>query len=107
MIDAYETYAAQRHRFEILAFHDATSKTFAELDPKLVDIKAKYWKGRDLPFPVLLDSTGETIKRYGINAFPTTILINPEGLVVGEGDIRDVLKKLPPHSTSPAPLGPS
>jgi hypothetical protein len=96
MIDAYKAYAPYRDKFEMLAFHDATSKTLAELDPKLADPKAKYWRGRDLPFPILMDATGETIKRYGISEFPTTILIDPNGVVVGRRDIGDLLKQLPP-----------
>lgn len=54
------------------------------------------WDGRDLPFPVLLDlpdprlgpdddpiATGSTIGSYGIVGFPTTLLIDQEGKLVG------------------------
>lgn len=82
LIDFYEKEKSDR--FEILAFHDASVKSFAELDEKLVEIKKKQWKGRDLPFPILLDASGETVKQFGIHAYPTTILIDPEGRLVGE-----------------------
>ena len=58
-------------------------KDFAELDPKLEPIVANAWKGRALPFPILLDATGKTLEAYGITAFPTSVLIDPEGRVVG------------------------
>lgn len=82
LIDFHEKEKSDR--FEILAFHDASVKSFAELDEKLAEIKKKHWKGRDLPFPILLDASGDTVKQFGIHAFPTTILIDPEGRLVGE-----------------------
>jgi hypothetical protein len=57
-----------------------------------------YWRGRDLPFPILLDATGKTIKAYGVRAFPTTILIDPEGRLVGEAGEKELEAKLPPLS---------
>lgn len=59
-------------------------KDFAELDAKLAPIVAGMWGGRALPFPILLDSTGETIATWGVRGFPTTVLIDPEGNLVGE-----------------------
>ncbi len=94
MADFYEKEKSDR--FEILAFHDASVKNFAELDEKLAAVKEKHWKGRDLPFPILLDESGETVKQYGIHAFPTTILIDPDGHLVGEAtevDLRKALEK--------------
>ena len=68
-------------RFEIVAFHDASVGSLAELDRKLTEkgIRQKHWGGRDLPFPVLLDATRETLNRLQIHAFPMTILIDPQG----------------------------
>lgn len=95
-IDLYELHRNHRDRFEIIAFHDRNAKSFAELDQKLRDIRAKLWGGKDLPFPILLDSTGETVKTYGIDAFPTTLLIDPDGKLVGHADGTDLEKHLPP-----------
>jgi hypothetical protein len=96
-------YGAHRSdRFEIVAFHDARARDFAELEQKLAEkkIRQTYWSGNDLPFPVLLDATGETIRQFGVQAFPTTILIDPEGRLVGQGDeklLEQALKgELPP-----------
>jgi HEAT repeat protein len=81
----YEEHAADRGRFEILAFHDDQAKTFADLDPKLADLKEKAWAGKELPFPILLDSSGKTIRDFDIHAFPTTILVDTEGNLVKDG----------------------
>jgi thiol-disulfide isomerase/thioredoxin len=35
-----------------------------------------------LPFPVLLDTTGEASERYHVGALPTTFVISPAGLVL-------------------------
>lgn len=78
----YEKHRAQRARFEILAFHDATAGSLKELDRKLERVVKHVWGGKTLPFPVLLDKTGATVREWGIRAFPTTVLIDPQGRVV-------------------------
>jgi hypothetical protein len=95
LIDLYEAHAKDRDKFEIIAFHDGTVKDFKELDEKLKKVKEMQWHGRDLPFPILLDATGQTIKDYGIHYFPTTILIDPEGKLVGEAREDQLEAKLP------------
>jgi uncharacterized protein (TIGR03067 family) len=73
--------------------------TAAKLDEKLVDIRKKLWKDRDLPFPSLLSSgkrvaDGDEMRRgglpltYGIMGYPTTVLIDREGKVVGKFNAR-------------------
>ena len=94
LIDFYEQYGDDE-RFEILAFHDGSVSDFAELDEKVASAKEKYWGGRDLPFPVLLDASGSTIKQFGIRAFPTMILVDPEGRLVGSTyGVKDLKEKL-------------
>ena len=92
-MDLYDKYEAQRDRFEVLAFHDGTVKTFEELDEKMEKTIAVRWKGRSLPFPILLDASGTTVKQLGISAFPTHVLIDPDGNVV-KGDEKLLEKKL-------------
>jgi hypothetical protein len=75
-------------------------KSFAELDEKLPPIKERFWQNRDLPFPVLLDATGETEKLYGIRSHPTGLLIDPEGKLVGEARAADLEAKLPALSAA-------
>ena len=81
-MDFYDDHAADRDKFVILAIHDPQAADFAMLDEKLKPIIRRLWHGRSLPFPILLDTTGETIKKYGVVHWPTAVLIDPEGRVV-------------------------
>lgn len=96
LIAFYEDHTAHRDKFEIFAIHDDGVKSFDELDKKLAGIKKKYWRGKDLPFPILLDGKGKTHKRYGIRGWPTGLLINPAGELVGEASVAALEAKLPP-----------
>jgi len=92
----YDEHKDKRDKFEILAFHDATVKTLAEMDQKLEQkrIIEKRWNGRTLPFPVLLDASGAWIRELEITSFPTIVLIDPEGRVVKDGGERMLADKL-------------
>ena len=100
LIDLYEDHAGERNQFEVLAFHDGTVKDFSEMDAKTARTKQFLWRGRDLPFPVLLDvqkgSHGATVEAFGIQSFPTTILIDPEGKLVGQVSPTTLEQKLTP-----------
>lgn len=93
-MDFYEKYADHRDKFEILAFHSVSAKSFAELDPKLRRIVEKRWGGRQLPFPILLDATGESLRRFSIKALGTHVLIDPEGRVVKADGLRTLEARL-------------
>jgi hypothetical protein len=82
LMELYDKHADKRDRFQILAFHDPRAETLRELDEKLEPIRKLHWKGRDLPFPVLLEPSGKTLERWGIRSFPTFVLIDPQGRVV-------------------------
>jgi peroxiredoxin len=36
-------------------------------------------------FPSLLDQTMEVARKFGVRLVPTTYVVNPEGVIVGEG----------------------
>ncbi len=106
MIKFYDKHADKRDRFELVAFHDATGQNFAELDAKLVEIRKKYWGGKKLPFPVLLDKTGATIKDWDIMSFPTQVLIDPQGRLLGLANLETLeraLNKKKDKVTKPQP----
>jgi AhpC/TSA family len=96
LVDFYELHKDARDKFEIVAFHVGTEKTFEEIDKNLASYRQLYWFGRQLPFPSLADSTGKTAKLYGIASFPTTLLIDPEGKLVGNATEEHLEAKLPP-----------
>lgn len=95
----YEEFEDRRDAFEIIAFHNSGRPTFEALDPDLASCKTKHWKGRDLPFPILLDSTGDTTRELGVRSYPTVLLINPEGKLVrgNESKLRLELMKTDPE----------
>ena len=74
--------SAHRDQFAILTVHHTSAKTLDELQPQLEQVSKTFWKGNPLPFPILLDSTGQTIKDYDVSAYPTEFLIDPEGRLV-------------------------
>ena len=91
----YEEYGDLRDRFEILAFHEKNVKSFEDLDAKMAERKVvERWGGKTLPFPILLDATGETQERYGIEGFPTNVLIDPEGRIVKGGSEKMLEERL-------------
>jgi hypothetical protein len=92
-MEFYKEYADCRGQFEILAVHGKRANTLAELDRRLENIKRDEWGGETLPFPVLLDATGEVLKAWGVQGLPITVLVDPEGRVV-RGGIGDLLVKL-------------
>ena len=80
---------------------DGEVTTAKQLDEKLAGFKADAWAGKDLPFPVILASgkrlgtgenapRGDLAKAYGVQGYPTTILIDREGKVVGRFHARDL-----------------
>jgi thiol-disulfide isomerase/thioredoxin len=96
----HEEHAQSRDRFQIIAFHDPSVKTLDELDGKLASVREKAWGAKDLPFPVLLDGTGRTIKRWGVRGYPTLVLIDPQGKVVrAESGFHETMGEDGPEAT--------
>ena len=69
--------------------------TAAKLEEKTKEIRKGLWGGRELPFPVALTS-GAGVKgverpsdQYGVLYFPTTVVIDREGKVVGKFEAQD------------------
>ena len=83
----YERHRQRRDRFEILAVHHAEGvQTLADLDGKLASVVEEVWEGRPLPFPILVDGTGETFEKYQISAIPRLVLIGPDGRLLENGE---------------------
>jgi thiol-disulfide isomerase/thioredoxin len=85
----------------VIAVHDDSVSSIAEMDQKLELVRKDLWGGRDLPFPIALagggpsrikytnlDAQGSTVADYGIVAFPTTLVIDRDGTVLRELDVR-------------------
>ncbi len=102
LIELHEKFADKG--LAIVGVHmdiDGDVDTAAKLDAKIAGYKKEHWKGKELPFPNALVSgvrigTGDDAKRggpiaqYGVQGYPTCILIDREGKVVGQFHARDI-----------------
>lgn len=77
-----DDHSVDSDKFVVLAVHDPQATDFPMLENKLKPIIHRAWHGKPLPFPVLLDTSGRMVKDYGIESWPTAVLIDPEGRVV-------------------------
>jgi thiol-disulfide isomerase/thioredoxin len=98
----YEEHVADRDRFEVLAICNTEKEkalTIEAYDALAAPIVKDTWNGKELPFPVLIDGEGKTYRVYGIDGWPTVLLIDPAGHLVKDGDatmLDDELKKASP-----------
>jgi thiol-disulfide isomerase/thioredoxin len=91
----YETHARLRDRFEIVAVHSADGgESFAAIQSDYQRLVKRAWNDKPLPFPLVFDSTGNTQKRWGIEAYPTTLLVDPNGVLVGLGNLELLAERL-------------
>jgi thiol-disulfide isomerase/thioredoxin len=91
----YESHATLRDRFEVVAVHSVDGgKSFAEIQSDYENLVKRAWGGKPLPFPLVFDSTGNTQKQWGIEGYPTTLLVDPHGKLVGLATIEDLAKRL-------------
>ena len=102
-----ESNAAARDNLVILAFHDPSIGSLAMLDEHLPGLQDKHWKSRPLPFPILLDETGQTVKDWGIWGYPTSVVIDQKGEVVmvthNQPDVERALDFLLARGSASAP----
>ena len=69
-----------RDKFKILTVHHRGAETIEELAEKMPPL-LKQWDRDYFPYPVVIDTTNETVQSFGVDRFPTTIFINPKGNV--------------------------
>ncbi|WP_197526785.1 TlpA family protein disulfide reductase [Pirellulimonas nuda] len=97
LMEFYEEHSADRDRFEVLAIcntEQEKAQTMAAYDALAAPLVEGAWSGKQLPFPVLLDGEGRTYSKYGVQGWPTMLLINPEGHLVKGGDLAMLAKNL-------------
>jgi hypothetical protein len=91
----------------IIAIHDDSLETMEELGQRLRTAPWEVWSGRAVPFRVALGGGGPTAipgtrlkvrgvmhALYGVNSWPTTVLIDPAGRVVGSEQVPDISARL-------------
>jgi thiol-disulfide isomerase/thioredoxin len=88
MIEFYEKNAKSRDRFEVIGVcidYTGEIDDMSKLDKALSGVETHVWKGKKIPFPIVLDNTFNTWERYGIPGLGTVVLVDPDGRIV-EGD---------------------
>ncbi len=88
MAEFYEKHKSSRDKFELVSVcieFDGKIRSMAQLNAALAPIQKHAWKGKPIPFPILLDSTFKTWERFGLPGLGTVVLIDPDGNLV-EGD---------------------
>jgi thiol-disulfide isomerase/thioredoxin len=101
LMKIYDAYPAKD--VAIIAVHDASLASIKLLRERTASAKKELWKGRELPFRLAIagggltkiegteqSANGQVIADYGINGFPTTLLIDQRGTVITRVDPRDV-----------------
>ena len=81
----------------VIGIHDDSATDVADLDRKLARCREQQWWGRDVPYLVALDGGGKTriagtdidvrgatTAAYGITGFPTGVLIDRDGTLLGD-----------------------
>ncbi|MBI2921997.1 MAG: TlpA family protein disulfide reductase [Planctomycetes bacterium] len=94
LIEFHERLRKTYDNYQILAYHDATAKSFEEMEEKLAKHGDIHWNPRDIPFPLLLDAQeGGTVKTWGVTGEPTVFLFDPEGRLVKHARDYGMLEK--------------
>ena len=81
LITFWEEHDEHRDLFQIIAVHDSSAESLAEVDRRTAEARASAWDGEPLPFPILLDRDDATFEAFGISSMPTAVLIDPEGKI--------------------------
>lgn len=93
----YRSNSDHRDKFEIIAIcidPDRELETTAALEDRLEPFVKHLWDGKPLPFPVIVDSSHQTWKNFGLSELGSTVLIDPNGILV-DGGIETLAKLLP------------
>lgn len=110
MMDFYERNSHLKDRFEIVGVcidFSGDLDSIEKLDAALESIEKKVWKGKKIPFPIVLDNTFKTWERFGIAGLGTVVLVDPDGRLV-EGDestLQALLVKAEQSDPPKSPVG--
>lgn len=87
LIELHKNNPDLKSKLAILAIHENSggNRTLKKIREHLPTFEREYWKG-PLPFPIIVEKPASLTRIYGIRAYPTAVLIDPEGKVVDRAD---------------------
>jgi len=94
LMSFYASHAKDRGRFEIVAVYAPDGKSFDAIKTSYDAVSANVWGGKTLAFPMVFDGTGATQQRWGIDSYPTMLLIDPKGHLTGLATLDDLERAL-------------
>jgi beta-lactamase regulating signal transducer with metallopeptidase domain/thiol-disulfide isomerase/thioredoxin len=102
LMDIQQQFRDQKVRW--IAIHTPDQKSFEEFDRDLGELQESAWNKRALPFTTVIDVptggkkfAGRTSEAYGISEWPTLIVIDQQGKVVGsvtKKNLADTIRRL-------------
>jgi thiol-disulfide isomerase/thioredoxin len=107
MMEIHDDHEEERDKYVVLTVHAPDTKSFPDLDEKVKPVVRDTWAGRMIPFPILLDADGKIQQTFGVNHWPTTLLFDPEGKLIGEVSpdfLETKLKEIPMAVSLPRKL---
>lgn len=82
--EIYEEYGKNQENVIVLGITNPTSKQYPySQDQKTKEEIKQFVEENGLTYPTLFDETGNIFSEYGIQAFPTTFMINQQGEIYG------------------------
>ena len=81
--ELYERYGSNEGDLIVLGVANPKTEDQPYNNDGTVEEVAQFLEENGYTFPTVMDTTGETLMAYGISAFPTTFMIDPEGNVFG------------------------
>jgi thiol-disulfide isomerase/thioredoxin len=95
LIELHEKYGNKE--LVIIGIHDDSMNSVKDLEKEIKKLSKERWDGRKIPYAIALDgggrckiegtektTSGATTAAYGINSFPTMVLIDKQGNVVND-----------------------
>ena len=110
MMGFYEKNSHLKDQFEIVGIcidYSGELDTMEKLDAAMEPIEKNVWKGKRIPFPIVLDNTFKTWERYGIAGLGTVVLVDPDGRLVDgdESTLQALLDKAEQRDPPKSPVG--
>lgn len=102
LMEIQQQFRDQKVRW--IAIHTPDQESFKELDGDLAGLQESAWNKRALPFTTVIDIpaggkefAGRTSQAYGVSEWPTLVVVDPQGNVVGsvaKNNLADTIRRL-------------